>query len=136
MVSTRKKRQSYRRLLSQLDKFNQDILIGNTAWESQQKTVVNECTNDLDFTIGTSRNNSATNENVVNVKTSERCFTERIHKEMSNFVDTVEDKIRNAILTAIDNIVAPKVELATRSKLRLPYGMRPVYQQIRNIVNT
>ena len=29
---------------------------------------------------------------------------------MSNIVDTVEDRIQNALLTAIDNIVAPKIE--------------------------
>ena len=34
---------------------------------------------------------------------------------MSNIVDTVDDRIQNAILTAIDNIVAPKIELANRS---------------------
>ena len=34
---------------------------------------------------------------------------------MSNVVDTVEDRIQNAILTAIDNIVDPKIELAIRS---------------------
>ena len=51
----------------------------------------------------------------MNVKTLERCLNERIDREMSNIVDTVEDRIQNAILTAIDNIVAPKVELAIRS---------------------
>ena len=34
---------------------------------------------------------------------------------MSNIIDTVEDRIQNANLTAIDNIVAPKIELAIRS---------------------
>ena len=34
---------------------------------------------------------------------------------MSNIVNTVEDRIQNAILTAIDNIVAPKIDLAIRS---------------------
>ena len=34
---------------------------------------------------------------------------------MNNIVDTVEDRIQNAILTAIDNIVAPEIELAIRS---------------------
>ena len=34
---------------------------------------------------------------------------------MSIIVNTVEDKIHNAILTAINNIVAPKIELAIRS---------------------
>ena len=34
---------------------------------------------------------------------------------MNNIIDTVEDRIQNAILTAIDNFVAPKIELAIRS---------------------
>ena len=51
----------------------------------------------------------------MNVKTLERCFNERVDREMNNIVDTVEDRIQNAILTAIDNIVAPKIELAIRS---------------------
>ena len=55
-----------------------------------------------------------TNENMVIVKTLERCFVERIDREMSNFVETVEDKTQNAILTTIDSIVAPKIELAFR----------------------
>ena len=34
---------------------------------------------------------------------------------MANIVDTVEERVQNAILTAIDNIIAPKIELAIRS---------------------
>ena len=51
----------------------------------------------------------------MNVKTLERCFNESVDREMNNVVDTVEDRIQSAILTAIDNIVAPKIELAIRS---------------------
>ena len=51
----------------------------------------------------------------MNVKILERCFNERIDREMSNIVDTVEDRIQNAILTAIGNIVLPKIELAIGS---------------------
>ena len=72
--------------------------------------------NDRDFTVGTSNNNLVVNENAMDVKTLERCFNERIDREMSSIVDTVEDRIQNAILTAIDNIVAPKIELRIRSK--------------------
>ena len=115
MVSTRKKRLSNKRLLSQLDDFDQDMIIGNTANERQESVEVNEGTNDRDFTVGTSNVSSLINENVLNVKTLERCFNERIDREMRNIVDTVEDRIQNAILTAIDNIVAPKIELAIRS---------------------
>ena len=52
---------------------------------------------------------------MANVETLERCFNERKDREMSNFVNTVEDRIQNAILTAIDSIVAPNIELAIRS---------------------
>ena len=51
----------------------------------------------------------------MNVKTLEGCFNERIGREMISFVDTVEDRIQKAILTTIDNVVAPKIELAIRS---------------------
>ena len=116
MVSTRKKRQSNRRLLSQLDDFDQDIIIGNTAGERQESVVVNEGTNDQHFTVGTSNVSSIVNENAMDVKTLERCFNERIDKEMNNIVDTVEDRIQNAILTAIDSVIAPKIEFSIRSK--------------------
>ena len=115
MVSTRKKRQSNKRLLSQLDDFDQDMIIGNTASKRQESVVVNEGINDQDFTVGTSNVSSIINENVLNVKTLERCFNERIDWEMKNIVETVEDRIQSAILTAIDNIVGLKIELAIRS---------------------
>ena len=116
MVSTRKKRESSRRLLSQLDDFDQDMIIGNAVSERQENAVVDEGTNDRDFTVGTSNNSSVVNGNAMSVKSWERCFNERIVREMSNIVDTVEDRIQNEILTAIDSIVAPKIELANRSK--------------------
>ena len=115
MVSTRKKRQSNRRLLSQLDDFDRDMIIGNAASERQENIVVNEGTNDQDFTVGTSNDSSTVNGNVMSVKTLGSCFNERTDREMNNIVDTIEDRIQNAILTAIDNIVAPKIELANRS---------------------
>ena len=114
MVSTPKERQSNRRLLSQLDDFDQDVIIGNSASERQENVVVKEGSNGRDFTVGTA-SSTTINESMVNVKTLERCFNERIDREMSNIVDTVEDRIQNAILTTIDNIVAPRIELAIRS---------------------
>ena len=115
MVSTRKKRQSNKRLLSQLDDFDQDMIIGNAVRERQENAVVIESTDDRDFTVGTSNNDSVINGNSINLRTFERCFNEKIDREMKNFVDTVENRIRNAIWTAIDNIIAPKIELAIRS---------------------
>ena len=45
------------------------------------------------------------------VKNLERSISERIDREMGNIVD----RIQNAILTAIDSIITPKIELAIRS---------------------
>ena len=61
MVSTRKKRQSRRRLLNQLDDFGQDMITGNAVNERQENNVVNEGTNDQDSTVGTSSSNIAIN---------------------------------------------------------------------------
>ena len=115
MVSTGKKRQSNRRLLNQLHDFDQDIIIGNAACESQDNTVVSKVTKDRNLTVDASSNYIAMNESTVNVRTLERCFNERIDREMNKIVDTVEDRKQKAILTATDNIIAPKIELAIRS---------------------
>ena len=115
MVSIRKKRQSNKRLLSQLDDFDRDMIIGNAVSERQENVAVNEGTDDRDFTFGTSNNDSVISGNAMSVKTLQRCFNEKIDREMNNIVDTIEDRMQNAILTAIDKIIAPKIELAIRS---------------------
>ena len=61
-----------------------------------------------------SGSNLAAHENLVIVKTLERCFKERIVREMGVIIDTVENKIQNANSTAIDSIIPPKMELAVR----------------------
>ena len=61
MVSTRKKKQSNRKLLSHLDDFDQDMIIGNAASERQENVVVNKGTNGRDLTVSTSSNNTAVN---------------------------------------------------------------------------
>ena len=91
------------------------MIIGNTSSERQENVVDNKGSNDRDFTVSNSSNNTAVKESAVNVKTLEMCFNERIDREMSNIVDTVEDRIQNAILAAINNIVAPKIESAIKS---------------------
>ena len=56
-------------------------------------------------------------ENSVYVKTPEICLIKGIGREMGINVDNVEDRIQNAILTAIDDNITPKIELAIRSQI-------------------
>ena len=65
----------------------------NVASEERENAVVNAGSYDRDFTVDTSSENLVTNENTVNVRTLERCFNEKIDKEMINIVDAVEDGI-------------------------------------------
>ena len=98
MVSTCKKRQSSKRLFSQLDNFDQNVIIGNAMNNRQENTTVNESTADQDFTVGNTDVGQVVNEHVVNVKRLDRSFSERNDREKVNIVDTVEDKIQNATL--------------------------------------
>ena len=69
MVFTLKKRQSNGKLLSQLDDFDQEMIIGDASNERQEIIEVSEGTNDRDFTAGTSKFKRAVNESTVNVTT-------------------------------------------------------------------
>ena len=76
-----------------MDDFDQDNIIGYNVGDRQEYKVVNEGTGDRGFTVGTSDNNLRTYENTMNVKTLGRCFKEKTDKELSNIVDTVQDRI-------------------------------------------
>ena len=81
MISTRKKRQSNRRLLSQLDNFDQGKFIGNAIINRQENATVNEITADQGFTVGNSDTNPAVNWKFIKLKTLERCLNDRIDKK-------------------------------------------------------
>ena len=115
MVSTRRKEQPNRTLLNQLHDFDQDFFAGNTVSDRLKNATVDENTGDQEFIVDNSGSNLVANENLVNVRTLERCFIERTDREMGNIDDTVENRIQNAILTAIDSIIVPKIKLAIRS---------------------
>ena len=91
-------------------------MIGNTASDRQENTTIIEGTGDQENTGGSPESSLTVNENTVNVRTLERCYNERVDKEMSNFADMVEERNQNAILAAFDGIVAPKLESAIKSK--------------------
>ena len=74
MVSTRKKRQSNKGLLSQIDDFHQDAIICKGASGRQQNVVVNEGTVDQEFALNKTGSISAAKENSVNIQSLEKLF--------------------------------------------------------------
>ena len=101
-------------LLSQLVDFDQDFIFGDAANSGQQVVVDKDYVVDQTFTVKNKGSNLTAKEINVNVQTSDRCFNERIDWEMVNIVDTVEDRIQNAILTAIDHKITGRIGLAVR----------------------
>ena len=68
MVTTRKKSQSDRKFLRQLDNFDQDNIIGNAVSDRQEDVVVIEGTVHQEFTVNDISSNLADNGNWVFVK--------------------------------------------------------------------
>ena len=95
--------------------FDQDVTIRDAANNRQQNSIVIGSAVDREFTANNSCSNSTAVENTVIVQTLQRRFNKRIHREMVNIVHTVEDRIQNAILAAMDNIINPSIELVVGS---------------------
>ena len=71
--------------------------------------MVNSGSVDREFTVINNVGVSATNENTMNVQVLERSLNARIDGEMGINVGTVEERIQNAISTAIDFITTPRI---------------------------
>ena len=54
---------------------------------------------------------------------------------MGNIVETVGDRIQNAILTSNDSNITPKIEWAVKSINTSPDKMRPVSRRIQDVGN-
>ena len=102
-------------LLSQLDDFDQDVTVGDAVSSESQNVVVNSGSVDREFTVNSNDDIPTTNENTVNVQTLEKCLNKMNDRELGNIVETVEDRIENDILTAIDIIITSRIVLAPRS---------------------
>ena len=87
MVSTHRKKRSNTRVLSQLDDFDQDVIIGTPMNNRQENTAIKEGISHQEFTVANSDGGQTAHENVVYVKTLESCFNERIDKEMGNIIN-------------------------------------------------
>ena len=82
-------------------------------WQENATVKIN--TADQEIAVANFDCNPAANENLVIEKILERCFIEKIDRELGEIVDTVEDRSQNAILTAISSIITPKIEIASKS---------------------
>ena len=113
MVSTRKKKQQNKRLFGQLSEGDTDFVVGQSNHDVQNENVDNVAHG------GTSPDNANHLTQVyyprVDMNTLEENFVNKVRSEVDNVMTTVEIRVQNAVLIAMENLVIPRVELAMKS---------------------
>ena len=113
MVFIRKKRQQNKRLLRQLIDSDTEFMIGQNSHETQPGyggNTVNEST-----TLNNVKNLIQVNSSQVDVHTLENNLVNKIRSEVDKVMTSVETRVQDVVLTAIENLVISRVELAMKS---------------------
>ena len=112
MVSARKERQQNKRLFNQLNESDADFIIVQNNHEAQ----AGDGTNVVD--IGISSNNMKVpiqvNGQQVDIHTLEKSFVGKVGSEEDKVIKTVKTRVQDAVLTAIEVLVIPTVQLAMK----------------------
>ena len=110
MVSTRKKENQQKRQLSHLEETLNDSAIGNSVNVNVlEKENLGQETNGQHNDFGRLDNSERQNQVI------ENHIDDQITRAVSSDVMTVENRKHDAILTAIDNVVIARVEMAVKS---------------------
>ena len=113
MISTRKKKHQNKNLLIQLNETLNDFIIGNsTNADVAENKYILFPTSDLAHNSGEStlRENGTSHSQVI-----EWNVADRIKKEFDETVTASENWNHDSSLTAMDNAVVPRVEMAVRA---------------------
>ena len=110
VVSTRKKKIQQKRQHSQFDETLNDFVIGISA-----NLYVSESESLKQQTKGQSNDFERVDRSVRQNQAMENKIDDQITKAVSSAVMAVENRMHDATLTAIDNVVIPGVEMAVKS---------------------
>ena len=106
MVSTRQNRKQQKRQLSQADETLNDFVIGKNVNEN-----VSESEDLEQETNGQSNDFQRVDNSVRQNQAIENRIDDQITRAVSSAAMTVENRMHDAISTAIDNVVIPRVEM-------------------------
>ena len=113
MVSTRKKKHQKKKLFSHLDESDADFMIRQSNDEIQAE----RRTNMVDGGIPSNNLNGPVqiNSSPVDMYTLEENIVSKVRSEVDSVMTTVKTRVQDAVLTVIENLVIPRVELAMKS---------------------
>ena len=113
VVCTGKKKRKAWKLLSLLGEFDTDLLIGQNNHEAQFESRVNTME---EYITSTNVNDLAQADSPqVDLHTLERSIAGTVRSEVENVMSSVQTRVQDAILTATESLVIPRVEVAMRS---------------------
>ena len=106
MISTRKERLQNKRLISQLGESDAHFMIRQSNHETQAESR----TNMADGGISSNNMNGLieVNSSQVDMYTLEENIVIKLWNEVDSVITTVETKVQDAVLTAIENLVIPE----------------------------
>ena len=112
MVSTRLKRQQKKRLLSQLRECNTEFMIGRNRHETQPGNRANAM--DKNTTPSNADISIQVNSSQVDIHTLEKNFANKVRSGVDNVMTSVDTGVQDAVLTSMEILVIPRVELAIK----------------------
>ena len=108
-VSNWKKRQQVKKRVSQFLDLDQEVIIADAISSEPHNAMVNNGPVDREFTVNNKKSISTTYGNTVNDQALERNFIDRTDNKTPNRIGTVEDRIQDVILSAIDQFITPRI---------------------------
>ena len=88
-------------------------MIRQSYHETQTENVIN--TTDSDLASNATKGLAQVSNSQLDMHTFEENFVGKVQSEIDSVLTTVESRIQDAALLAIENLVIPRVELATKS---------------------
>ena len=113
IISTRKEKLQNKRLLSHLRESDADFMIAQSNHETQAESRAN--TAKRDTSLYNTKGPNQPNGSQVHMHTIEKNIFCKVRSEMDSVMTTVEIRVQDAVMRAIENLVIPRVELAMMS---------------------
>ena len=113
MVPTRNKKQQSKKLLSQLNESDPDFMIGQSNHEFQTESRANAA--DGNISSNDTNNPTQVSFSQVDTHTIEKTIVNKVGSEVNSVMTTVETRVQDAVLTAVEDLVILRVEQAMKS---------------------
>ena len=112
MASTRKKKQQSKKLFIQLSEKDTHFMIGQSNQDEQAES--RDCMIYRGTSSDNTNNPTQVNYPQVDMHTLEKNIVSKIRSDKNNVMTTVEIRVQDAVLTEIEILVIPRVELAMK----------------------